>query len=345
MSIAAAVLIVLAGILTVGVAANVASLHSSDAAGNGMADAFAWFQAVANWGILAILLLICSARGGFPGFSGVAMLIAFLFGMVAQVFALQILTASKVHGAAATLLPAVLLMAPVLILVRAAWGIFPPFRTAVPELAGSWAPIGILILVCLIPFPFRSSYTTERTAARAVAATARQESQAQKKAQDEQRIQETLAKIAAFPSDSNLFSAIEYCADPEPAIREAARAKARMFSKRQSDAEGFLAQSHDATLRELPNFDLKATPAVCASAKKMLAGKAAVKPFDNDPIRIEDAEREIGQYVDSMRWLLANACDCKAEIAGMEEAVRRFANSPRREKLLTDLAAAKSGNR
>jgi hypothetical protein len=74
----------------------------------------------------------------------------------------------------------------------------------------------------------------------------------------------------------------------------------------------------------------------------MLAAKAAVKPFDNDPIRIEDAEREVAPYVETMRWLLAHGCDCKPEISGLEQAVGRFANSSRREKLLADLAAAKS---
>jgi hypothetical protein len=43
-----------------------------------------------------------------------------------------------------------------------------------------------------------------------------------------------------------------------------------------------------------------------------------------------------------MRWLLARGCDCRAEISGLEQAVGRYANSARREKLLADLAAAKS---
>jgi hypothetical protein len=74
----------------------------------------------------------------------------------------------------------------------------------------------------------------------------------------------------------------------------------------------------------------------------MLAAKGAMKPFDNNPVRIEDAEREVAPFLETMRWLVAKGCDCKSEISGLEQAVGRYANSRRREKLLADLAAAKS---
>ncbi len=340
----AVILILAAGILTIGVAANVGSLHTSDAAGNGMADAFAWFGVIGLWIILSVLLLVCGARGGFSRFSGIAMLFPFVLGIAGQIVALEVLTASKVPGAAATLLPIVITVAPMLVIIRAAWGIFPDLRSSVPEIAGGWAPIVLLVLISLVPFLFRPAFVAKEAAARAEAAAAQAASQQKKKAEDDQRIQETLDKIAALAGDSHLFSAIVYCADAEPVIREAARAKARSFSKRQAEAEELLGEAHGATLRELPNFDLAATPKVCESAKKMLAAKAAIQPFDNDPIRIEDAEREVAPYIETMRWLLANGCDCKAEIAGLEQSVARFARSQRREKLLADLAAVRMGH-
>jgi len=206
-------------------------------------------------------------------------------------------------------------------------------------MVGSLGLIVLLVLVSVIPFPFRPKYAAETAAAEANAAAMRLESEKVSKAQDEQRIRETLAKIAALPTDSSLFAVIPYCVDPQPAIRDAARAKGRTFVKRQADAEAFLAENHDATLRELPNFDLAATPVVCASARKALAAKAALQPFDNDPVRIEDAERDIAPYIDTMRWLLAHGCDCKPEISASETAVARFAASPRRETILTALAS------
>jgi hypothetical protein len=342
MNISAAILIMLAVLLTAGVSSNVGQLHRSDAAGNGLAESFAWFLAIAAWIILAVLLLICAACDGFPRYSGVAMLLAFPLGIAAQVIALRLLTASRLDGAAAMLLPIVLAAWPLLLIARAAWGIFAPLRASVPELAGAWAPILLLALISLIPLPFRPRLVQQEAAAQAAAAAVDTEYRQKQKAEDAQRIQDTLAKIAALPVDSDLFSAIEFCAEPEPAIREAARAKARTFTKRQADAEEMLAMGHEPTLRELPNFDLQLTPAVCQNSKKILAAKGAIKPFDNDPVRVEDAEREVAPYVDSMRWLLANGCDCKPEISGLEQAVGRFAKSQRREKLLAGLASAKS---
>jgi hypothetical protein len=343
MNIAAVILILLAVVLTAGIGANVDQLHRSDAAGNGMADAFAYLFAVVVWIIVAVLLLICGARGGSSGRAGFAIVCVFLLAIAGQMVALRLLTASKTEGPAAFLLPIVILAGPILLIIRAAWGIFPALRASIPELAGGWAPIALLALISLIPFPFLPSYLARKTAAEVNAALVNQENQEKQKAQTHLDTQETLAKIAALPSDGPLFSAIVYCADPEPAIRDAARAKARTFPNRQADAEELLAQHHEPTLRELPNFDVAATPAVCASAKRILASKAAIKPFDNDPVRIEDAEREVAPYIDSMRWLLAHGCDCAAEIGGVEQAVGRFANSPRREKLLADLSAAKAG--
>jgi len=183
-----------------------------------------------------------------------------------------------------------------------------------------------------------------KAAAQADTVAVDEQNQQKQKAQNDQRIQEKVALIEALPSDGPLFSAIVYCADPEPIIRDAARAKARTFTNRQADAEELLASGHDATLREIPNFDLAPTPALCESAKKALAAKAEIKPFDNDPIRIEDAEIEIAPYVETMRWLLAHGCHCKSEISGLEQAVGRYPNSRRREKLLADLAAAKTSH-
>jgi hypothetical protein len=254
------------------------------------------------------------------------------------------LTEAKTAGAAGFLLPIVTLAGPILLIIRAAWGIFPALRESIPEVAGGWAPIALLALISLIPIPFLPAHLARKTAAQTEAALVNQQNQEKQKVENDQHTQETLAKIAALPIDGPLFSAIVYCADREPAIREAARAKARTFTKRQADAEELLAQDHEVTLREIPNFDLAPTPAVCESARKILASKGAIKPFDNDPVRIEDAEREVAPYIDSMRWLLAHGCDCTAEIAGVEQAVGRFANSRRREKLLADLAAAKAGH-
>lgn len=334
MDIVAVILILLAAFLTIGVGVNVGSLHSSDAAGNGLAQGFAMVLAIGDWIVLAILLLVCGARGGFPRFSGVVMLFAFALAVAGQGIAMRLLMGSGTEGAAATLLSIVTVAAPVLLILRTAWGIFPPLRASVPELAGSWAPIVLLILVSLVPIWFRSGKHPQPVAV-IVPFTETQ------KAQDQQHLLETLAAIEALPVNSNLFAAIVHCADPEPSIRSAARAKARTFVNRQAEAEQFLASGHDATLREIPNFDLAPTPALCQSAKKSLDAKARIKPFDNDPIRIEDAEREVAPYIDTMRWLLTHRCDCKTEIAGLEQAVGRFASSPRREKLLADLAAAR----
>jgi hypothetical protein len=216
MTVGALILILLAGLLTAGMASNVDQLHRSDAAGNGMAEAFAHFFTIAVWIVLGILLLMCGARDGFSGYSGVAMLLVFLLGVTAQVFILQILTASKVESAAAAFLPKVMLAAPVLVMIRAAWGIFPEVRGAVPELAGGWAPMVLLALISLAPVPFLRSYFDREASDKAAAVASRSENEKQAKAENEQRTQETIAKIAALPVDGDLFSVPTYAGDSEP---------------------------------------------------------------------------------------------------------------------------------
>ena len=267
MNVLTALLVVLAGFLTIGFGVNVDALHASDAAGNGLAEGFAVVLAIADWLILTILILICAARDGFTRYAGIAMLCATLLGIAGQAVALQLLMASKAEGLAATLLPKVAVAVPMLVIIRVAWGIFPPLRNLVPETAGSWAPILLLAVIALVPFPFRPRYAAQKEAAEGKFAARTAEYEREQNAEDDQRIAGTLAKIAALSSDSKLFSAIVFCADTEPAIRDAARAKARTFNGRQADAEELPASGHEPTLRELPNFDLKLTSTICVEAR------------------------------------------------------------------------------
>ncbi|MBV9440538.1 MAG: hypothetical protein JOZ24_11145 [Candidatus Eremiobacteraeota bacterium] len=165
MALLAGVLILVAAFLTIGVGANVASLHTSDAAGDGLAEGFAMVFAIALWLSLGILLLVCAAADGFRDLSGAAMLIAFFVAVAGQVRALGILMSSQRRGVAGTALRLVTIAAPLLVIARAIWGTFSPVRASIPEPAGSWSTILLLALISLVPFAFPRAGVADRRSA------------------------------------------------------------------------------------------------------------------------------------------------------------------------------------
>jgi hypothetical protein len=344
MTIAAALLILIAAFLSISIGAATSDLHASDAAGNAMSQGFAALGIIAVGIICAILLVMCGVSGGYPRHSGVYMLFAVLFAAVAEYVAFQILSSEGVEGTGAILLPAVCAALPLLVVIRAAWGIYPSLQTVLPGQIGSLGPMALLTLVAMIPFPFLPAYNTRQEKRNKVIADFNAKAAQEWSEEQNRRNKEKMEKLEAVPADGDLFPILIFSADENPAIRDAARARMKTFAKRQADAEEMLGMKHELTLREIPNLDLAATPALCDLSKRMLVEKGGMKPIDDQPIRIEDAEREVVPNLGTMRWLLAHSCDCSAEIAAIEKAVQGFPKSNRRAKLLDDIAAAKSGH-
>ena len=74
---------------------DLASLDSSDAAGNAMSQGFAELQAIALWGVLAILTLLCLGKGQAPAWASLAAVVLVPGSGVAAIGALELLARTE----------------------------------------------------------------------------------------------------------------------------------------------------------------------------------------------------------------------------------------------------------
>ena len=107
-----------------------ASLDSSDAAGNAMSQGFAALQAITLWVVLAILTLLCLAKGQAPAWASLAAVLLVPGSGVAAIGALELLARTELPP---NLWPIVALAAPPpLIVAFCLWAITPPLRAWLP---------------------------------------------------------------------------------------------------------------------------------------------------------------------------------------------------------------------
>jgi hypothetical protein len=121
-------------------------------------------------------------------------------------------------------------------------------------------------------------------------------------------------------------------------VRDEALARIRALPRRQADAEMMLARGATAPLLEAAAIDLQATPAFCASARTYLRERAANLRPNGDPVPYAAVSGRIEMFLPSLEWLKGKGCDCGAEMAEIEAAVRAYPDSPERRQFIDRLA-------
>ena len=302
------------------------------------------------WIIVAVLLLICGARGGSSGRRADSLLSAYFFWPSrGKWWRCGLLHRVEDRGSSrVSIADRQLLAGPILVLDHPG-GLgksLPRCARPFPSLrANSSAPITLLAAISADPFSISSvSHLARKTATAEVnAALVNQENQERTEGakssghagyarQDRcsaDRWPITFGDRITAPRRNPPFATQR---GPKPALSQIVRPMPRNCFP--SITSLLCARSPISTLPPLP---------LCVRAPgKYSCQRQPSSPLTVTPYISRDAEREVAPYIESMRWLLAHGCDCKAEIAGVEQAVGRFANSKRREKLLADLAAAKA---
>src|SRR4051812_46270231 len=150
-AVAAVVLAAISLLLWLTLVPGLASLASSDAAGNAMSQAFASLALIALWVVLGILLLVAWRAGDMPLAAAIAALILFPTSGIAAFDAMELLARPHLPpGLWPVIIPA---LVPPLVLAIALWAVLPALRGAVsaPVAAGAaWGGVFVLI-VALIP--------------------------------------------------------------------------------------------------------------------------------------------------------------------------------------------------
>ena len=333
------VLLALTLFLWVGQIANLNQINASDAAGNALSDAFAVLLALAEWGLLAALLLMGGIKGEMPGWAAI---LAYVLHPASC--AAAIATGSLMRGSAGTTIPGLIVVpvvAPLAIAAFASWAFFPAFRGAIPAgAAGSaW---GAVLLLAILPWPFlaaRSRQTTTRRAANEI------QSQATEKVASAAARQENLKKLEALDPDTALWKWMEFT-DPEKGVREEAYAAIHKLERRQSDAEQMASSGLTLPLLDLPNLNLEPTPPLVRAHKDYLLELVRrIRRPDAGSVQYSWIASEIDSYLPSIQWMAERHCGCAAEVAGLETEIRTYQDSRGRAAAVAALEKARAADK
>lgn len=309
-----------AALLAAFFAMTVLNLHTSDPAGNGLAQVWAVGELAVLWILLGALLAIRAFQGAFPGFAGPVVLALYVLSGAAQVASLRLVSQREAHGLVLLCLQVALIASPFLLLARGLW---------------TWGPALPLLLLSLMPW-----CPLWRTGQRIAAARAEGRAQSRQAEEEQERRMQaanaaSLAALKAFSSTTPLSRVIVYTSTEYTPVRDAARERARTLEGRQAEAEAMLGQSDERAFREIAYLDLRNTPALCAGARSVLRKVTEdFAPTEANRTPFDELEWKIAPYRPSIAWLPARGCDCTGELAALEQAVRRTRSTPNRERFL-----------
>jgi hypothetical protein len=120
----------LAALLWLALVATLVNLHSSDAAGNGLAQVYAVVNIVALWALLLVTVIIAMAGDGGPGWMKACAALLTLASAAAAIAAFTLLTGRGHDGVRwVAIVPIVI---PPLLIAYALWAFIPALRGAVP---------------------------------------------------------------------------------------------------------------------------------------------------------------------------------------------------------------------
>jgi hypothetical protein len=120
----------LAALLWLALVATLLNLHSSDAAGNGLAQVYAVVNIVALWALLLVTVIIAMAGEGGPGWMKAGAALLTLLSGAAAIAAFTLLTG---RGQDAMRWVAIVpIVTPPLLIAYALWAFIPSLRGAVP---------------------------------------------------------------------------------------------------------------------------------------------------------------------------------------------------------------------
>ena len=321
----------LAAILTCAIGASLLEYHKSDAAGQGLATAYTFFEAIALAVLLAVLLFMAAANGGMRGISAAIAPLLYAGTVSGLLIALRILEKSEAGDRFEFLLRLVAVACPRLLILWSAWSFFPGLRDRIPALL---ANLGIGLPLLLLS---AAAWVVMRPGNAAV--VARQQAQTQAFAEARRRDEALVAQITGLPDTSPLAEFLRYtetrsnaAVDSQIDVRGAALRRMSKLPHRQEEAETLLLRQDTRVLRNLADLDLRMTPGLCEGARKSL-NKAAEELKPATPAATFE-EGLLDPYTINIRWLLENKCDCKAEVDGLEQTVRLYPESFARKRTL-----------
>ena len=330
MTISSGILLVLAFLLWIALAGNLATITQNDPATSGLSMAFGALTAIAIWLLLAVVLVAGGFRHGFPPMAKTAAFVLHPLSCVSAVLAITMLE-SRFMPRWPILTP---LVAPLVIAAFAVWILSLQLRAWMsPEKAtfAAWGTVLVLTLAPLPLFAMRSKLINERAKA-----SSRAEASALVDQEEAER-QRNLAGFKRLTLDSHMREWAKFARSGNT-LRDQALDGIRGLAHRQADAEQMLDERSDFVLLELPHLALEPTPGLCEKARKFMRGYAAVsRPRIASPPPYSIIEAKIELYLPAVEWLSARGCRCDAELSDFENLVMAFADSTVRQQVVAKI--------
>ncbi|MBR1142896.1 hypothetical protein [Bradyrhizobium sp. AUGA SZCCT0431] len=281
----------------------VAGLGQSDAAGNGLAQAYAAIQMIVLWLLLMVLTILAGATGAAP--------------RAAKLAALVIVPASGLVASLATDLLARPFVSPFL------WPIVIP--ALVPPLIVMWALfalsaarlragtirivggvlLAMIVAVCVSIWPL---------------------SQMRKAVDDQEaaRLQKYDADLARMAAKAPLRQWTPFLETRDGTKQQKVLDSIRKLDQRQIQAEAMLERG-DFPLRYLGFFDLDPTPALCVKARALLGKRAESLVLDSaKPQPYAAIADQVSGALAAMGWLVGYGCSCDAESKAWETMAKAY---------------------
>jgi hypothetical protein len=272
-SIGAIVLLLLAAVFWAGMMGSLSDYPNTDAAGRGMALAFAALFGIALWLSLAGLLIWAAARGTLKGWATLgAVLLVVLSAIAAS-------SAADLYGLRVEWALAVLALLPLLVALYAFW----------PRL-----PVAGLVVV-LSAAPLAAS-----TMGLGRPSPQDQVRQEQQRLDDEAARRKLAADFAKLGPDSSLADYLSFVSGD---YSLEARDGMRKVRTRQADAVALLKAGRIGDLAGLLEYDIEATPELCAAYRMAIA---------------RNGQLDLKAQRPNLEWLNGEGCDLAEPLARLK---------------------------
>lgn len=281
-------------------------LASSDAAGNGYAQAYAAIDIFILWGLLAVIAIIAAVKGGMAP-PAVLAAVVLIPGSGATAFAvLELLSTPQLPP---FLWPIVIpALVPPLVIAFCLWALFPSLRAVIPARLAGGIVWGATLLLCLSVFAFQQmrQHAVDLTVA------------AQEKYD---------ADYAKLLPDAPLRDWVPFLDTRNATKQDEILQRISKLPRRQSDAELMLDRG-DFPLGFLSRLDLTPTPAICDKARALL--RRQVEPL---VLKTPNSKRyakivwPVSNALSAMKWLVGHDCSCDAESMAWETMAKSYSNT------------------
>ncbi len=316
--------------------ATLASLHSSDAAGNGLSQAFGVFLTIGLWTLLASLLVVAAIKGEMPRWTMASAMLLVPASGAAALVAGHMLSDKFYHAKWPLIVPVLL---PLPIMAFALWSCLPSLRAVVPAVPAGAFTWGAVLILSLVPVPEVADRLRNGASDRAKAQAEREVGAPQRAEEERQR---NLAAFRKLTPASSFSEWMEF-RSPTNELREQALAAIRQLPQRQAEIESLLQRGYDYLVDEVQDFDLKPTPVIGEAARRHLKQKVIDLTPRNpaEPPQFKYLVERIEPSLTAIKWLVAHRSGCDGELDAIETAVRLYPDTPERNQFLAAFAAAR----